>query len=371
MSKLMIVTFTNISGKKINIECDPEQTIKDIMVIVAEKFDAKNDKIRLIYSGKPLSEDQTLKNINYQQGTTVIVHISRRPVAPPPSTPAPSVSTPPQPSQTSTTPTASLPNPIQQPVAPPPSNPISPPVSAQPSQPQGNSETSASHDEAISELMSMGYNLNQCEVALRLANGDLSLAANLLIEGRIPAKADPKPPQPREPILYNYGHSNAMFKPDKNCETLRNLVFLNFNHGVSSIIAVLNNIDPELSAKIQENPAPMMRMLGIPAQASPNGIVVATSHPRVPSQAPPSMQPGMQPNMQPGVQPSMQPNMQQPMNRPPSLIEQKLASYTQEEQNSIKRLVEMGFDLINVIQAFDACDKNEQQAANLLLSMNN
>ncbi len=50
-------------------------------------------------------------------------------------------------------------------------------------------------------------------------------------------------------------------------------------------------------------------------------------------------------------------------NRPPRHV----VSLTQEEMNSVNRLMELGFSQQDAAAAFLACDKNEALAANLLL----
>ena len=79
----MQITIKTLTGRKQTFNFEETDTVSDVKKQLQEKEGIQVDQIRLIYSGKQLADDQTLKSYNIQAGGTI--HVS--PFVPPPLAP--------------------------------------------------------------------------------------------------------------------------------------------------------------------------------------------------------------------------------------------------------------------------------------------
>jgi Ubiquitin family len=67
----MQITIKTLTGRKQVFNFEDSDTVLDVKKQLQEKEGIQVDQIRLIYSGKQLSDDQTLKSYNITAGGTI------------------------------------------------------------------------------------------------------------------------------------------------------------------------------------------------------------------------------------------------------------------------------------------------------------
>lgn len=67
----MQITIKTLTGRKQVFNFEDTDTVVDVKKQLQEKEGIQVDQIRLIYSGKQLSDDQTLKSYNIAAGGTI------------------------------------------------------------------------------------------------------------------------------------------------------------------------------------------------------------------------------------------------------------------------------------------------------------
>ena len=67
----MQITIKTLTGRKQVYNFEDTETVMDVKKQLQEKEGIQVDQIRLIYSGKQLSDDQTLKSYNIAAGGTI------------------------------------------------------------------------------------------------------------------------------------------------------------------------------------------------------------------------------------------------------------------------------------------------------------
>lgn len=121
-------------------------------------------------------------------------------------------------------------------------------------------------------------------------------------------------------------------------------------HLLSSTIESLAVTDPEMYNFISENPDAFVNALNHPPMADGrSGQQSTVSAQRTSSQG-------------------RSGGAQQSGNAPP-VVDQLLVNVSERDKEAIERLKELGFSEIQAVQAYMACDKDEQLAANLLFQM--
>lgn len=69
----MLITIKTLAGRKISLDFEPTQKINEIKETLQEKEGIPKDQIRLIYSGKVLSEECKIEECNIQPGTIILM----------------------------------------------------------------------------------------------------------------------------------------------------------------------------------------------------------------------------------------------------------------------------------------------------------
>ncbi|KAI0847836.1 UV excision repair protein Rad23 [Daldinia vernicosa] len=374
----MKVTFKELSNQKFTLDIEPTDLISTLKQRVAEEkgWDAK--ALKLIYSGKILKDEETVAAHKIEEKGYVVCMVSKPKAAPAASAAASSSSAPPE---TPARPVAATP---AAPAAPAHLSTAAAAVPATPSPAPaaaagGNDDNSMAMGEAragvIANMEAMGFERSQIEAALRAAFYNPDRAVEYLLNGIPETARQPEPQHEAAPAQAATGAAAAASQPaqgegeggDVNLfdlaaqqgrggsragasgstqaaaaaaaaaaaggQTLGNLDWLRNNaqfqqlrqvvqqqpQMLEPILQQLGAGNPQLAQLISSNPEQFLNLLGEAGD----------------DDAP----------LPPGAQ---------------------TIAVTEEERDAIERLCRLGFDRDAAIQAYFACDKNEELAANFL-----
>ena len=218
---------------------------------------------------------------------------------------------------------------------PPQTNPQPKSESVAPPQPKPNEpekkpeEAKPDMTENVNSLVEMGYEKEKVEKALAAAGGRVNLAIEYLTSGNIP---EPAPPR-SQPVLSSLLNNNTDTNLDPELRLNASLIKIACNRDPNKIITILNSIkenSPRLIDKIRQHEEEFKRLIVSPI--TPEDLAnFRAFHQRTERRR--------------GLQ----------------------LEFTREEREAINRLKELGnFSQAEVIQAFIACDKNEELTANYL-----
>ena len=74
----MLITIKTLSGRKLSLDFEPTQKVEEIKNALQEKEGIPVQQIRLIYSGKILKDELTIKEANISPGTTLMMMMHLR-----------------------------------------------------------------------------------------------------------------------------------------------------------------------------------------------------------------------------------------------------------------------------------------------------
>lgn len=391
---MVLVTFRTVQNKIHKIELDPEMTIKDAKERFLQEIGGGNAAaIKMIFKAKLLTDDIKISSLNLGEKDFIVVH-APKPAAPKPAAPAQppaQTSTPAQPAeQPSTQPLPAqppsgglpdvqpLPN-VQQPTPTPPGQggfPGAFPGGAPSAGGNaGGIPEGPEFQEGITQLMELGFGRTDAEAALRAAYGNVDRAAEYLFSGHIPETEEAQNQQnfersvrllaatmlmnPRalENVIELLEPNDPSFRtnPERALQIFGGLPQERFDlEGIRN--RTLQPLDQQQFMQLQAQAANALAAQGVPGFQFPNT-----------GGAPPPG-PGPAPGQVPGFQPGPPPSGPGPAPGPAG-PEALLARFTPEEQEAIRRLQQLGnFNLLDVIQYYEACEKNEEMTANLLFS---
>jgi type IV secretory pathway VirB10-like protein len=171
----MRLRFRRLDGSHIRLEVDPSDTIKHVRSILARDLSVPASSIRLVFNGDTLKDDQTTGTIQQKDTDFIILIQTKAPPTPPrpPRPPPPPPSEPPKPCPSP----APLPHPDK------PSNEPLPQLVD--GRRRGPPVDPANFAELVEGLAALGYDRDDCEEALRVADYSSPLAAELLSNGGI------------------------------------------------------------------------------------------------------------------------------------------------------------------------------------------
>ncbi|XP_049595313.1 UV excision repair protein RAD23 homolog B isoform X1 [Syngnathus scovelli] len=377
----MQITLKTLQQQTFKIDIDEEETVTTLKERIEQEKGKDNFPIagqKLIYAGKILSDDSVLKEYKIDEKNFVVVMVTKPKKAPSAAQPSPATSTPstappPTPSSTAShNPTERLPADGQAATAAAAAAASDTAATAVPVPPStgvwetfgnlmdeagSNVVTGSSYDSMVTEMMLMGYEREQVVEALRASFNNPDRAVEYLLSG-IPGRDQPRGREsdtalsgaPAGPTgdLNDPDNMGASQGTDNPLSFLRNQPqFHMMRHliqqNASLLPALLQEIgreNPELLQEISNHQEHFIQMLNEPLPEAPG--------------------PMAQDSGGSGGAPS----------DPQSGSNMSYIQVTPQEKEAIERLKALGFPEGLVIQAYFACEKNENLAANFLLQQN-
>ncbi|XP_054612341.1 UV excision repair protein RAD23 homolog B [Dunckerocampus dactyliophorus] len=367
----MQITLKTLQQQTFRIDIDEEETVTTLKERIEQEKGQDNFPVagqKLIYAGKILSDDSILKEYKIDEKNFVVVMVTKPKKASAAAQPSstPSTAAPPTTSSTSQASTERAPADgepeARRPAAADPARPSVGSLAASSSlidDAGSNLVTGPSYDAMVTEMMLMGYEREQVVAALRASFNNPDRAVEYLLSG-IPSREQVQargsdatlPPLSGAPSgptgdLSNSGSTGASEGAGNPLSFLRNqpqfyMMRQLIQQNAALLPALLQEIgreNPELLQEISNNQEHFIQMLNeplpepLPMEGGGGGTAGAPS------------------DSQSGT------NM--------SYIQ-----VTPQEKEAIERLKALGFPEGLVIQAYFACEKNENLAANFLLQQN-
>ncbi|XP_066255638.1 UV excision repair protein RAD23 homolog B-like [Euwallacea similis] len=351
----MKITLKNLQQQSFVVEIDPNQTVKQLKQriegVKGTEYPSENQ--RLIYAGKILTDETLLSEYNIDEKKFIVVMVTKPKVAEKtdsgeaanvttPSTPAPAATT--TASPTTTAPATSAP-------------PSNTPATVTESPASNTSISSAAestllmgeeYENMVKNIMDMGYARDQVEAALRASFNNPDRAVEYLITG-IPQIFDAEVSESTDMSGVDQSQSDAedplaFLRTQPQFQQMRQVIQQN-PQLLNAVLQQIGQTNPALLQLISQNQESFVRMLNEPHSGS------------APTATPPSG----------GTTPAA-------VGAPPAVgggggmgIPIQV---TPQDKDAIERLKALGFPEHLVVQAYFACEKNENLAANFLLSQN-
>lgn len=394
----MIVTLKTLQQQTFKIEVDPSETVK----VFKERIEEKKGKDypahcqKLIYAGKILSDDSKMSEYDIDEKKFVVIMVTK------PKQSVDATAKTPGPGATSTVASAGTASPasVKQPAAEA-QKPVETPSGASKSPVQSPAHSAATtptsrpvtetgdtglamaasalvmgdeYERMVQQIMEMGYERPQVERALRASFNNPDRAVEYLLTGIPPSQQDPAEEsqgaaEESEDTPRSVPSDTAMLSPQSHHGTTGGggplepalaaeggnpedpLAFLRFQPQfqqmrqviqqnpqlLNAVLQQLGQTNPQLLQLISRNQEAFVRMLNEPSPP-PGG----------------ASQGGAPGGLGSGGAP----------------IEVNYGQVTPQDKEAIERLKALGFPEYLVVQAYFACDKNENLAANFLLSQN-
>jgi len=365
----MQLTLKNLQQQTFTIQIEADQTVKSLKQKIESEKGADNypaEHQKLIYAGKILVDDEALSKYNIDEKKFIVVMVAKPKQAPPASptvaapTPAAAPSEGSESTAASTGGTAAstaASTPASTPAA---TNTAATPVSSPPTTPAqetGSGPLASSlvvgeeYNTMLNNIMDMGYQRSEVEAALRASFNNPDRAVEYLLTG-IPASAQnlgaaAAAPSSGEAAAPATGESapTAVVSVESAPGTGENpLAFLREHEMFNQIRSV-----------IQQNPNMLPAMLQQIGQSNPQLLQIISQNQEAfirMINEPEGAEGGEEGGEEGGLDQS------------------GVIQVSPQDKEAIERLKALGFPEHLVIQAYFACEKNENLAANFLLSQN-
>ncbi|XP_022114367.1 UV excision repair protein RAD23 homolog A [Pieris rapae] len=320
----MLVTLKTLQQQTFQIEIDPDESVKalKLKIEVEKGKDYAVDSQRLIYAGKILLDDHKLSTYNIDEKKFIVIMVTKVKTG---DTPQTSTSTPEAGESKSTDSGDAKTKSLESPNPPPAAEPerlVEPPTIS----------TDPDFESTVLSIMDMGYNRQQVEQALRASFNNRERAVEYLITGipeNILQEQEEEASSNDDPLAFlrdqsQFQQMRAMIQQDPSL--------------LNTILQQIGQSNPRLLQLISQNQQAFVRMLNEPMSTPTSGGAAAVSEDVLP------------------------PEHQLP--QPP----QNVIHVSPQDKEAIERLKALGFPEDMVIQAYFACEKNENLAANFLLS---
>ncbi|XP_021181296.1 UV excision repair protein RAD23 homolog A [Helicoverpa armigera] len=313
----MLVTLKTLQQQTFQIEIDPEETVKalKLKIEVEKGKDYVADHQRLIYAGKILLDDDKLNTYNIDEKKFIVIMVTKPKTT---EVPASTASAPEAGESASTESGDGKPKPTTE-EAP-------KPVPAAEPEPAATANE-LDFEATVQSIMDMGYNRQQVEQALRASFNNRERAVEYLITGipeELLQEQDAEEGSDEDPL--------AFLRDQPQFQQMRAVIQQNPNL-LNAVLQQIGQTNPALLQAISQHQSAFVRMLNEPVNPAAAGAVA-------------------------GEENAVDiPQVQQPQVSP-------------QDKEAIERLKALGFPEHMVIQAYFACEKNENLAANFLLSQN-
>ncbi|TVY30086.1 UV excision repair protein [Lachnellula hyalina] len=380
----MKLTFKDLKQQKFIIEAEPSELISSVKEKISQEkgWDAPQQK--LIYSGKILQDDKTVEDYKIEEKGFIVCMISKPKAAPSASTPSKAPSTPAPPIASTPAPPAA-PAPAASlstnavPATPSPAGPTPPADAIATPATGGGLAMGAERAAQIAEMESMGFERSQIDLAMRAAFYNSERAIEYLLTGipenlqqeqraaapaetassPIPAAANPGAEGGDEPINLFEAAAQAGAGGRGGAGAARGGASA---AGAASLLAGagagagaaggLGNLDflrnnpqfQQLRQVVQQQPQMLEPILQQVGAGNPQLAALIGQHPEQ----------------------FLQLLSEDGENDAPLPPGAQAVQVTEEEREAIERLCRLGFPRDLAIQAYFACDKNEELAANFL-----
>lgn len=353
----MLVTLKNLKQETFQIEIDQSETVKALkMKIESEKGDMyKASEQKLIYAGKILVDDDPITKYNIDEKKFIVVMVAKPKPAP---TPAPPSEPTPAPTPAAATP---APAPAAQESAEKPEEAAKTEDKSEPAPaptPQAITPADSGlvmgedYSRMVQNIADMGYERSQVEAALRASFNNPDRAVEYLLTG-IPPQLEVGGGGGAAPAPATQGEGVAPASVPAGQAAENPLAFLRDHEMFQQIRAV-----------IQQNPSMLSTMLQQIGQSNPQLLQIISQNQeafiRMINEGEAGEEgEGALPGL-PGEGALAGEALDQP-----GVIQVSPA-----DKEAIERLKALGFPEHLVVQAYFACEKNENLAANFLLSQN-
>ena len=335
----MKLIVKNLKGKQFDLEIEPASTVRQVKEKIEEEQKIAIDTQKLVAVGKVMDDAKTVEDYKLKEGDFIVVMVSKpkKPKATPPPQPQPAATT-----------TSSLNTGMNAPgatsTAPPTTSsqapaPVPEPSASSSSAPGG--DTGILRGEALEntlkEMQEMGFPREECMRALRAAFYNPERAVDYLLNGIPSDLQDTAQPAPSgvPPTGAGATGMGAGIGGDGGANPLGSLqnnpMFDQLRQRLISepqffqqFMSQLATTQPQLHQAISQNPQAFLQLLLGGAGGGAGGDMG-------------------------------------PENDPPGTVR-----VTPEEKEAIERLAALGFPKHRAIEAYLACDKNEEWAANYL-----
>lgn len=322
----MLVTLKTLQQQTFQIEIDPDETVKalKLKIEVEKGKDYAADNQKLIYAGKILLDDNKLCTYNIDEKKFIVIMVTKPKSSE--SQQASSASAPeagesastesgdgkskaPE-ENTATAPAEETERAVELPIA----------------------SNEPDFESTVQSIMDMGYNRQQVEQALRASFNNRERAVEYLITG-IPEELL----QEQEAEESSDDDPLGFLREQPQFQQMRAVIQQNPNL-LNTVLQQIGQSNPALLQAISQHQQAFVRMLNEPVNTPATGAAPDDS--AVENPAPAAQQP------------------------------QNVIQVSPQDKEAIERLKALGFPEHMVIQAYFACEKNENLAANFLLSQN-
>ncbi|KOC63446.1 UV excision repair protein RAD23 like protein B [Habropoda laboriosa] len=362
----MIITLKTLQQQTFTVEIDPSQTVRDLKqkIETQKGFPAKYQK--LIYAGKILTDDHPLTKYNIDEKKFIVVMVTKLKTGNGHTTTEEEHASADTKEESSTTSSAAQPS--SNPTAQGASNPANTTVQEQSAASTttacvgGQAESALlmgeDYNTMVNNIVDMGYEREQVEQALRASFNNPDRAVEYLLTG-IPAQLFEDLPEDQleaQEQLQDHGQLPLAFlRTQPQFQQMRQVIQQN-PQLLNAVLQQIGQTNPALLQLISQNQEAFIRMLNEPVETtgSTGGRTTPVSASTVaPAAAPGGISGGPGAGMEIGTE-----------------VETSIIQITPQDKEAIERLKALGFPEHLVVQAYFACEKNENLAANFLLSQN-
>lgn len=350
----MIITLKNLQQQTFRVEIDPSETVKELKkhIETQEGFPVEHQK--LIYAGKILKDDKPLTEYNIEEKKFIVLMVTKPKAE---SGSAASEEHKVESDNKEDTSTSSAPPPNTntsgQTVSQPATNVQESPVT-EPAPTGGQAESALlmgeEYNMMVNIIMDMGYEREQVEQALRASFNNPDRAVEYLLTG-IPAQLFEDPLEDPTEAQQQLQDEDplAFLRMQPQFQQMRQVIQQN-PQLLNTVLQQIGQTNPALLRHISQNQEAFIRMLNEPVETTggTDARVMPVSAAAVASAAASGGLSGGS-------------NMRQAVD---------VIQITPQDREAIERLKALGFSERQAVQAYFVCDKNENLAANFLLSQN-